>query len=180
MHSKLIRGIWQFLLDITANRKISRLSPPRVLATDFDGCLTDDHVYVNSEGKEFVMANRKDGLGSSRIQALGIQIVIISSERDTVVSKRAEKIGVDVVQGVADKVLALDKYLVSRDISWNSVWFIGNDVNDLGAICRANVSLCPMDAAPEVRKKVDIVLPIPGGGGILNYIARQIINISIE
>lgn len=175
MHTNLLRGILPYLLDVNARWKISRLPPPRVLATDFDGCLTDDRVYLNSEGDEFIAANRKDGLGSSRIQVMGIPIVIISSERNTVVSRRAEKMGVDVFQGVADKVLALDDYLASKEVSWESVWFIGNDVNDLEAICRANVSLCPIDAAPEVRKRVDIVLPIPGGGGLLNYIAHHIV-----
>ncbi len=49
------------------------------------------------------------------------------------------------------------------------------DVNDLVTICWANVSLCLIDAAPEVWKRVDMVLPIPGGGGLLSYIAHHIV-----
>ena len=42
-----------------------RAFPERVdlLVLDFDGTLTDDRVWVNSEGDEMVAAHRGDGLG---------------------------------------------------------------------------------------------------------------------
>ena len=36
---------------------------PKLIISDFDGCLTDDRVWLNEHGEEFVAANRKDGLG---------------------------------------------------------------------------------------------------------------------
>ena len=41
-------------------KKLKNQEKPKVIFTDFDGCLTDDRVWLNQEGEEFVAANRKD------------------------------------------------------------------------------------------------------------------------
>ena len=144
---------------------------PKIIFTDFDGCLTDDRVWLNLDGEEFVAANRKDGLAVKRLKNLGIQVVISSTETNKVVLARGNKMGVDVLQGLADKAEAIEQYLKQKGLSWNDIWYIGNDVNDLGAIERANLSICPADAVKKVRKSVDVVLKTKGGYGILSEIA---------
>jgi len=151
--------------------KLSNSKIPKILFTDFDGCLTDDRVWLNQEGEEFVVVNRKDGLAAIRLKSLGIQVVIASTETNKVVLARGNKMGVDVLQGLADKAEAIEQYLKQKNLSWNDVWYIGNDVNDLGAIERANLSICPADAVKKVRKSVDVVLKTKGGYGILSEIA---------
>ena len=151
--------------------KLSNSKIPKILFTDFDGCLTDDRVWLNQEGEEFIAANRKDGLAVKRLKNLGIQVVITSTETNKVVLARGNKMGVDVLQGLADKAEAIDQYLKQKGLSWNDIWYIGNDVNDLGAIERANLSICPADAVKKVRKTVDVVLKTKGGYGILSEIA---------
>ena len=154
--------------------KLSNTKIPKIIFTDFDGCLTDDRVWLNQEGEEFVAANRKDGLAVKRLKNLGIQVVIASTETNKVVLARGNKMGVDVLQGLADKAEAIEEYLNQKNLSWNDIWYIGNDVNDLGAIERANLSLCPADAVKKVRKTVDIVLKTNGGRGILSEIATEL------
>jgi len=151
--------------------KLSNTKIPEILFTDFDGCLTDDRVWLNLDGEEFVAANRKDGLAVKRLKNLGIQVVIASTETNKVVLARGNKMGVDVLQGLADKTEAIEQYLKQKGLSWNDIWYIGNDVNDLGAIERANLSICPADAVKKVRKTVDVVLKTKGGYGILSEIA---------
>jgi N-acylneuraminate cytidylyltransferase len=151
--------------------KLSNTKIPKIIFTDFDGCLTDDRVWLNQEGEEFVAANRKDGLAVKRLKNLGIQVVITSTETNKVVLARGNKMGVEVLQGLADKSETIEQYLKQKSLSWNDVWYVGNDVNDLGAIERANLSLCPADAVKKVRKTVDVVLKTKGGYGILSEIA---------
>ncbi len=151
--------------------KLSNTKIPKIIFTDFDGCLTDDRVWLNLDGEEFVAANRKDGLAVKRLKNLGIQVVIASTETNKVVLARGNKMGVDVLQGLADKAEAIEQYLKQKGLSWNDIWYIGNDVNDLGAIERANLSICPADAVKKVRKTVDVVLKTKGGYGILSEIA---------
>ena len=156
------------------NSKLHKIPKPKILFTDFDGCLTDDRVWLNQDGEEFVAANRKDGLAVKRLKNLGIQVVITSTETNKVVLARGTKMGVEVLQGLADKAESIDQYLKEKNLSWKDVWYIGNDVNDLGAISRAKLSLCPADAVKTVRKTVDKVLKSNGGRGVLSEIASEL------
>jgi YrbI family 3-deoxy-D-manno-octulosonate 8-phosphate phosphatase len=156
------------------NSKLHKIPKPKILLTDFDGCLTDDRVWLNQDGEEFVAANRKDGLAVKRLKNLGIQVVITSTETNKVVLARGIKMGVEVLQGLADKAESIDQYLKQKNLSWNDVWYIGNDVNDLGAINKAKLSISPADAVKKIRRTVDIVLKTNGGRGILSEIATEL------
>ena len=153
------------------NSKLDKVQKPKILFTDFDGCLTDDRVWLNQEGEEFVAANRKDGLAVKRLKNLGIQIVITSTETNKVVLARGNKIGVEVLQGLSDKATSIEQYLNQKNLSWEDVWYIGNDVNDLGAIRKAKFSICPSDAVKAVKKEVDLKLKTKGGYGVLSELA---------
>jgi N-acylneuraminate cytidylyltransferase len=150
--------------------KIRNSKVPKILFTDFDGCLTDDRVWLNLDGEEFVAANRKDGLAVNRFKNIGIQVVIASTETNKVVLARGNKMGVEVLQGLADKTKAIEQYLNQKNLTWNDAWYVGNDVNDLGALEKAKISICPADAVKKVRKSVDVVLKTKGGYGILSEI----------
>jgi N-acylneuraminate cytidylyltransferase len=156
--------------------KLGNSKIPKILFTDFDGCLTDDRVWLNQEGEEFVAANRKDGLAVKRLKNFGIQVVIASTETNKVVFARGNKMGVEVIQGLADKAESIDQYLKQKNLTWNEVWYVGNDVNDLGAIEKAKLSISPADAVKKVRKTVDVILKTNGGYGILSEIVSLLEN----
>lgn len=151
--------------------KLNKIQKPKILFTDFDGCLTDDRVWLNQDGEEFVAANRKDGLAVKKLKNLGIQVIIASTETNKVVLARGNKMGVDVLQGLSDKAKSIEQYIEKMNLSWDDVWYIGNDVNDIQAIKKAKVSICPSDAVKAVKKEVDIKLKTRGGYGVLSELA---------
>ena len=153
------------------NKKLKKQELPKVIFTDFDGCLTDDRVWLNQDGEEFVAANRKDGLTISRLKSLGIIVVITSTETNRVVTARATKLGIEALQGLSNKVEAIESYLTKHNLTWSDSWYIGNDVNDLGAIRKAKFSICPKDAVKAVKKEVDLKLKTKGGYGVLSELA---------
>ena len=159
-------------LIFSKNKKIRKI--PRLIFTDFDGCLTDDRVWLNHEGEEFVAANRKDGLAVSRLKKLGISVVITSTETNKVVLARAHKLEIEALQGLNDKAAAIEAYLSKSELTWEDCWYIGNDLNDLGAIRKAKFSLCPNDAVKSVKKEVDLKLKTKGGYGVLSELATLI------
>ena len=57
---------------------------------DFDGVLTDNRVYVMEDGREAVACHRGDGWGIGILKQAGIEVMILSTERNPVVSARAE------------------------------------------------------------------------------------------
>jgi YrbI family 3-deoxy-D-manno-octulosonate 8-phosphate phosphatase len=156
------------------NKKLKKQELPKVIFTDFDGCLTDDRVWLNQDGEEFVAANRKDGLAISRLKNIGIKVVITSTETNKVVSARAHKLGIEALQGLSDKVVAIQEYLEKNNLNWNDCWYIGNDLNDLGAIRKVQFSMCPKDAVEAVKNEVDLILKTNGGYGILSEIATSL------
>ena len=154
--------------------KISNSKLPKIIFTDFDGCLTDDRVWLNQDGEEFVAANRKDGLAVKRLKNIGIQVVIASTETNKVVLARGNKLGVEVLQGLENKVETIEKYLKLNNFNWTDIWYVGNDINDLGAIAKAPFSLCPADAVKNVKRSVNVVLKTKGGYGVLEEIISNL------
>lgn len=75
----------------------------KLLVLDFDGVLTNNYVWITEDGLESVRCNRSDGIGLSRLRSLGIQTYIVSTEKNKVVSTRANKLKTPVLQGVEDK-----------------------------------------------------------------------------
>ena len=53
----------------------------KLIVYDFDGVMTDNKVYIDERGREMVQVNRADGLGVSEIKKLGIEQIIISTEK---------------------------------------------------------------------------------------------------
>jgi 3-deoxy-D-manno-octulosonate 8-phosphate phosphatase (KDO 8-P phosphatase) len=155
-------------------KKLKKLELPKIIFTDFDGCLTDDRVWLNQDGEEFVAANRKDGLAINRLNAVGIRVVITSTETNKVVTARATKLGIEALQGLSNKVEAIENYIAKNDLTWKDSWYIGNDINDLGAIRKAKFSICPSDAVKAVKKEVDLKLKTKGGYGVLSELVTLI------
>ena len=155
-------------------KRLKKLELPKIIFTDFDGCLTDDRVWLNQDGEEFVAANRKDGLAINRLKALGIRVVITSTETNKVVTARATKLGIEALQGLSDKVEAIENYISKNNLTWKDSWYIGNDVNDLGAIRKASFSICPSDAVKVVKNAVNLKLKTKGGYGVLSELVTLI------
>lgn len=133
---------------------------------DFDGVLTDNRALVNEEGVESVFVSRADGLGIEQLRRLGYEVAIISTETNPVVAARARKLGVPCVQGVKDKEEALEEFCRNVGTEVGKTMFIGNDVNDLTAMRRAGLAVCPADAHPEVKNISTVVLTRRGGEGV--------------
>ena len=59
---------------------------------DFDGVLTDNLVYVREDGLESVVCSRADGLAFDVLKKLKKSSYILSTEKNPVVTKRANKL----------------------------------------------------------------------------------------
>ena len=146
----------------------------KLIVYDFDGVMTDNHVFVDENGKETVMVNRGDGWGVNMIRALGIRQVIISTEVNPVVARRAAKLKLDVIHGVEDKRITVIKYCEQEGIDLQDVMYIGNDLNDYEAMNVVGVKGVPADAEPEVKKIADWVSRKNGGDGVVRDLARTL------
>jgi YrbI family 3-deoxy-D-manno-octulosonate 8-phosphate phosphatase len=153
-----------------------RLRAVRALVMDFDGVHTDDTAQVSQDGTESVRVSRSDGMGLGMLRAAGgVALLILSKEKNPVVAARGAKLAIPVLQGIDDKVAALDGWLADRGLDWAAVLYVGNDVNDAAAMARAGLSACPHDAHPAILTAAHWVLPRPGGQGALRVLAEALI-----
>lgn len=154
----------------SAYRTIGTLPLPDSIALicyDFDGVMTDNTVTLDEDGKESVSANRGDGLAIAAIRALGIPQVILSTEENKVVRARAAKLKIEVFHGLPDKALALRTLVQERGIDLDNVIYVGNDVNDLGAMQMAGYAIAPSDAHRTILVTANYVTDARGGYGVI-------------
>jgi 3-deoxy-D-manno-octulosonate 8-phosphate phosphatase (KDO 8-P phosphatase) len=134
----------------------------RFAVFDFDGVFTDNRVWVNERGEELVAFTRSDGLGLRRLDEVGVGCLIVSTEPNPIVGARAEKLRIDYVQGVDDKLAVLRERV---DVPLADVAYVGNDINDADCLRAVGFPVVPADAWPEVRGLARWVLSRPGGAG---------------
>ena len=145
----------------------------KLIVYDFDGVMTDNKVYVDQFGKESVQVNRGDGLGVSEIKRLGIKQIILSTEKNSVVSSRAKKLQIECLQGVDNKQIVLTDYCSQNKIQIETVAFVGNDINDKDAMGIAGYSFCPSDAHRSIKEISQHILVSKGGEGV----SREILDL---
>ena len=146
----------------------------QLIVYDFDGVMTDNKVILREDGLESVEVNRSDGLAVEIIKRMGIKQVILSKEKNKVVTARATKLGIPVIQGIDNKREILLSYCSERRLSLENVVYIGNDINDVGPMSVVGYPVCPLDAYEEVREISKIVLEVKGGDGVVRDFLKYI------
>jgi YrbI family 3-deoxy-D-manno-octulosonate 8-phosphate phosphatase len=139
---------------------------------DFDGVLTDNRVWVFEDGREAVCCNRADGLAFDEFRARKLPAVILSTEKNPVVAARAKKLQVPAIQGSSDKAESLRQLCAAEKWDPARVLYVGNDLNDLGAMTLSGFSVATADAHPHIRSVAKYVLQTAGGAGVAREIAR--------
>jgi len=148
----------------------------KIIVYDFDGIMTDNKVFIDQNGNEMVQVNRADGLGVAEIKKLGIKQIIISTEKNPVVSARALKLGIPCLQGIENKSLALIDYCKNNNIDLENVAYVGNDINDKNVMEIVGIKFCPSDANESILNISDHILNAKGGGGVIRELLDLIIN----
>ena len=145
------------------------------VVTDFDGVHTDDKVIVSGDGTESVSAHRGDGMGVRMLRERGIPVLILSTEVNPVVTARANKLQVEVLQGIRDKTIALTEWARAQGIPLNRIAYLGNDVNDLGALGIVGWPIAVASAVPDVLGAARIILTANGGNGAVRELADRVL-----
>lgn len=144
------------------------------IVTDFDGVHTDDRVFVAEDGSESVPVHRGDGMGISRLVKAGVPFLILSKERNPVVTRRAEKLRVEVAQGIDNKARVIADWMASHGLDPSRVAYVGNDINDLEAFSEVGWPIAVADAHPAVLAAARHILAAEGGRGAVREICDLI------
>lgn len=143
---------------------------------DFDGVHTENSAFVSQDGTETVKVSRSDGFGIEQLKAAGKKMLIISKETNPVVTARAGKLGVEVLQGIESKKQALLDWADENQVDLERSCYVGNDVNDIECMEIVGTSVAVADAEPEVLNLAKVVLKSSGGQGALRELSRMILS----
>ena len=164
---------------MTSTNKIpsrQTLSQIKAVVFDFDGVFTDNRVIVSTTGEEFVVCDRGDGMGTNLLAAAGIKMLILSKEKNGVVTSRGKKLNIEVIQGCDDKLPELIKWLQKNNVDAKQAAYIGNDINDLECLSHVEVAVIPADAHPSVIKTATWILQHNGGRGAIREFADVLLD----
>ena len=157
------------------------------IVLDFDGVFTDNTVFTDTTGNESVVCDRADGLGISMLRkyifsrGLNLDVFVLSTEANAVVSARCKKVNLKCHQSISDKHQHLNALFSSSSIGLKSAWartlYIGNDLNDLKCIQASGHSICPADSHPIIKECSHHVFPVSGVRGFLRSVVESLIRI---
>ena len=141
----------------------------KLFATDVDGVLTDAGMYYDNNGNELKRFNTHDGMAFNILKERGIITAMLTSEKTNIVKLRANKLQVDYLfQGVkgSEKLEALNKICVEKNMSLSEVAYIGDDINDYNVLSSVGFPACPKNAIANIKDIKGIThLSKSGGDG---------------
>lgn len=144
---------------------------------DVDGTLTDGKIAYTESGQEIKSFNVRDGLIISRLLKYHYCFVIITGRKSKIVLKRMKELGIlEIYQGIHDKKTFLQQYFDRNEVDAEQTYYIGDDLNDLGAMNMCAHKACPANACQEIKEVADIVSLYTGGNGAV----REILEIAAK
>lgn len=156
--------------------RIRRMTPIKALFFDVDGVLTDGHIYLAGDGREFKVFDTKDGHGIRKAIAAGLKVAWISGRTSTATAARAKDLGVHTCfQGVRDKLARYETLCRRWKIAPRETAAIGDDEPDVPMLEAAGFSACPADAAPQAREAAGMVLKNTGGHGAAREFIEEVL-----
>ena len=144
------------------------------MAFDFDGVFTDNTVWSDGSGNEWVRSWRGDGLGLAKLRTLGIPAWVLSTEGHPAVAQRCEKLGIDCRPGLVDKLAALVEIAGLAGVTLEDTVFVGNDVNDAACLRAVGLPIIVADANPEVAGLAKYRTRTNGGFGAVREVCDWI------
>lgn len=164
------------ILNQYTKEQIKKASGIKAIFFDVDGVLTDGKIIYDNSGNETKQFSVKDGYIISHLRKAGIIVGIITGRDSKVVTYRATELKLDFChQGIVDKLEVFEKLVEFYKLKKKQVAYIGDDVNDLGALKNCGLSACPADAMSYLKDKVDLVTQTKGGQGVLREVADLVL-----
>ncbi len=155
--------------------KLNLLKDIELVVFDVDGTLTDGGIYLDNSGLEFKRFYAKDGLGIGLLSHFNIATAIITGRHSKLVERRAQELDIKyVMQGISQKDIALKEIKQKINLQGKCLC-VGDDLNDLPMLEKADVKAAPQDANTYVKSICDIVLNAKAGHGAVRELCDLIL-----
>ena len=107
---------------------------------------------------------------------LGIKLAIITARISPMVERRAKELHFDaLLMGHANKTEALRTLCTEHQIDLKTIAYMGDDLNDLGALQIVGLPMAPNNAVPEVKQLAKFIATVNGGQGAVREAVEYIL-----
>ncbi|MEL7061924.1 MAG: hypothetical protein AAGN46_17995 [Acidobacteriota bacterium] len=146
------------------------------LLLDVDGVLTDGVLVYGAEGEVLKRFHVRDGLALRLAQRAGLRLAALSGRNCAPLETRLIELDFAHVHlGSKDKRADFAAFLEKQATTAERVAAIGDDLQDLVVLTRTGLSFAPIDAVPEVRERVDVVLERRGGEACVREMVERLL-----
>ena len=137
----------------------------KMVITDFDGVVTDNCVYISDDGIMTRKLNFKDIIGFYKLKRSGINIAIISGEKNSAIETLAKNCEIsEVHQRIRVKIDVLKEIIAKYNLSQEEYIYIGDDFNDIECLNYAKYKITVPDAIQKVKDLDGIMITDEHGG----------------
>ena len=148
----------------------------KILFLDVDGVMTDGRISISDQGEEIKSFDVKDGLGLKMLISGGVEVVLVTGRRSSVMEHRARDLGIEeVYQSVTDKGALCEKLTKVRGLKKQEVCSMGDDLPDLAMFMKAGLRIAVADAVKEVREAADFITRSKGGSSAVREACEWIL-----
>jgi 3-deoxy-D-manno-octulosonate 8-phosphate phosphatase (KDO 8-P phosphatase) len=152
------------------------MSQIKAIVLDVDGVLTDGGFWWGPNGEEWKRFSFSDVMGVSLAKKAGLIVALISGEDSPLTDRYAGKMGIqDVEKNCKDKARAVQAFSERRGLVLSEICFMGDDVNDCGAMEITGFSAAPADANPVALAKAALVTSRNGGHGAVRELVDALL-----
>lgn len=149
----------------------------KLIITDIDGVWTDGGLYYSADGLVMKRFQVKDGMAVNLLRKNGIEVAIVSGDASEIGMIRGQRLKIELLyKNVLDKKNILDEICQLRNLKYENIAFIGDDVNDIEAMKLCAISAAPSDAVKDVLKIIDYKCEKKGGEGAFREFADFVIS----
>ena len=153
-----------------------RAARVKLLLMDCDGVLTDGRLWLMDDADEQKSFHVRDGLGLALWHRAGLKAGIISGRSSSALERRAQGLGIEYVrQGSENKTKDFEELLRLAEVDAKEVAFVGDDLNDIPLMLRAEFAAAVADAAEETRAVAHLVTKASGGSGAIREVIEFIL-----
>ena len=154
------------------------LNNVKAFVFDVDGVLTDGSLILMPDGEQIRKMNIKDGYAMQLAVKKGYKIAIITGAKSEAVRKRLNGLGIqDVYLGIENKKDSLDEFLLTYQLSYEDILYMGDDMPDYEVMKLSGIPCCPADAANDIKPLCIYVSDKKGGKGCVRDVIEQVLKV---
>jgi len=159
----------------------------KIAIFDLDGTLSDGTYRVSDDNVVTKVFNTKDFHGLSKLQELGVIVYILTGSTDMCLLNQWNRLPtvakkhLEIYDSVINKKQFVEDHILSKDIMFDNIAYMGDDENDLECMKLAKITGCPSDAIPEIKKQdVSYISDNKGGRGAVRDFVEFLIRLHKE